>query len=293
MKSTVIMTLGLGALFAVSSQAATIQISFTNLAPRGGTWIMRPWVGFHDGNYQTFTVGQPALEGVRHIAEDGLVGDANNTLPPPDGCPYAGGTCQFQSFPQYPNHGPEASIGNPTAPGQTISRTFSVDSTDPKNRFLSYLVMIVPSNDAFFGTDSAHPLQLFDSSGNFLGPRSITVFGSDILDAGTEANTESQSDTAFFGQTVAGTGTHPDPAGSTIHKHPGYIPNGPILTGSTTFLGTTYTFQNANFTQAGYQIAQVNISLVQAVPEPATFATLGLGAFALLCFRKFQRKRTA
>ncbi len=290
MKS-IITTLAVGILFAVASQGANIQISFTNLAPDHGTWIMRPWVGFHDGNYQTFTVGQPASEGVRHIAEDGLVGDANNTLPPPDGCPYAGGTCQFQSFPQYPNHGPEASIGNPTAPGQTISQTFIVDPTDPKNRFLSYLVMIVPSNDAFFGTDSAHPIQLFDSGGNFLGPKTIIFFGSDILDAGTEANTESRSDTAFFGQTVAGTGTHPDPSGSTIHKHPGYIPNGPILTGSTSFLGNTYTFQNADFTQPGYRIAQVNINLAPSVPEPGTFATVGLVAVALLGFRKFHWNR--
>ncbi len=149
--------------------------------------------------------------------------------------------------------------------------------------------MMVPSNDA--GTDSAHPLQLFDSSGNFLGAKTITVFGSDILDAGTEANTESHSDTAFFGQTVAGTGTHPDPAGSNIHKHPDYIPNGPILTGSTVFLGNTYTFQNADFTQPGYQIAQINISLAPTVPEPSTLATLGLGAAALFGFRRFQRHR--
>ncbi len=283
------MTFALGTLLAAGLQGATIQVSFTNLAPQGGTWIMRPWVGFHDGNYQTFTVGQTASEGVRHIAEDGLVGDPNNALPPHDGCPYPGGTCQFQSFPLYPNHGPEASIGNPTAPGQTISRIFNVDPTDPNNRFLSYLVMIVPSNDAFFGTDSAHPVQLFDSSGNFLGSKTFTIFGSNILDAGTEANTESASDTAFFGQTVPGTGTHPDPISSVIHPHPGYIPNGPILTGSTVFLGNPYTFQNANFTQPGYQIAQVTISLAPTVPEPGTFVMLCLGAVALLGRRNFRR----
>src|SRR6266436_6248439 len=130
------MAFALGAVLAVGSQGAIIQISFTNLAPQNGTWIMRPWVGLHDGNYQTFTVGQPASEGIRHIAEDGLVGDSNNTSPPPDGCPYPGGTCQFQSFLQYSNHGPEASIGNPTAPGKTISTTFNIDPTDPRNRFL-------------------------------------------------------------------------------------------------------------------------------------------------------------
>lgn len=60
MKS-IIMIFALGALLAVGSQGATIQISFTNLAPLHGTWIMRPWVGLHDGNYQTFAVGQPGV----------------------------------------------------------------------------------------------------------------------------------------------------------------------------------------------------------------------------------------
>jgi hypothetical protein len=120
----------------------------------------------------------------------------------------------------------------------------------------------------------------------------ITVFGSDILDAGTEANTESRSDTAFFGQAVPGTGIHPDPVSSFIRKRPGYIPNGPILSGGTVFLGNTYTFQNADFTQPGYRVAQVSIQVLP-IREPGTLSMLLLGTGIALSLRKFRRNPDA
>jgi hypothetical protein len=251
-----------------ASQAEQIRVTIKNVAPDNGVWIMRPWIGIHDGNFKTFTIGQPASTGVQHIAEDGVTGDPANVLPPSNACAYTPPSlCQFDIFNNYPNHGPQASLGNPTRPGASLSTVFNLDPDEGNNQFLSYMVMIIPSNDAFWGTDSAHPIRLF-KHGRFNdghGKIHFFVFGSDILDAGTEANDEGaagQHDTAFLNQSVNGTGTHPDPVDSNVHVHPGFIPGGPILTGSNMFGGTLNQFFNANFKQPNYMVAEVTIEQV-------------------------------
>lgn len=249
--------------------AADIQFAVKNVGPEGAIWIMRPWVGLHDGHFSTFTVGQPAPSGVRHIAEDGITGDVTNPSAlsgPPNACPAAfltaGSPCQFQVFNDYPNHGEQASLGGPTGPGATLVKTFlNVDPSDPNSQYLSYMVMLVPSNDAFFGTDTAHPIRLFDTQGRFnreRGPIRFVIVFRDILDAGTELNTESAADTAFFGQTVPGTGTHPDPANPVVHRHPGFGPA--IVNGFNIYPGSQLNF----FDRANHRgaIAEVTISEV-------------------------------
>jgi len=251
----------------LAAQTTQIQITFTNTSPAGGAWIMRPWVGLHDGNFQTFTNGQPAGSGIQHIAEDGVTGDLANMLPPGNACTGAAAVynaslpCQYQVFNNYPNHGAQASLGNPTAPGKSITWTFTVNTKDLNSQFLSYVGMVIPSNDAFFGSDSAHPIQLFKggvfNGGN--GPIKIPVMFSDVLDAGTEVNTGSASDTAFLGQAVNGTGTHPD-SNAVIHPHGPFVND--IVNGSNMFGGTLNTFLKMN--DPG-QIALVTIQEVRQV----------------------------
>lgn len=290
-------TLGFILLLVSSSFAGTkkVQFSIKNIAPQNGIWIMRPWIGIHDGNFPTFTLGQPASTGVQHIAEDGVTGDPANTLLPSNACSTTSTTftyatpCMFDLFNSYPNHGPQASLGNPTPTGVTLSTTFELDPSNPNDQYLSYLVMIIPSNDAFWGTDTAHPIRLF-TKGKFNGghgPIHFFVFGSDILDAGTEANDEGasgQMDTAFLNQSVNGTGTHPDPADPNVHIHPGFIPGGPILLGHNGFGGTTNYFYNGDFKQTDglgfcshYQVAEVTIDVVPDISDLITdLDSLGL-----------------
>lgn len=73
------LVLGLALVFSGLAQASTIQITFRNAASQNGVWIMRPWIGLHDGHFQTFMLGQPAPSGIQHIAEDGVTGDVSNT----------------------------------------------------------------------------------------------------------------------------------------------------------------------------------------------------------------------
>jgi uncharacterized protein (TIGR03437 family) len=250
-----------------ASQTTQVQVTVTNTGPTGGAWIMRPWLGLHDGNFQTFTVGQPAPSGVQHIAEDGVTGDLANTLPPSNACSgvttvyNASLPCQYTVFNNYGNHGQQATLGNPTPPGAKLSKTFTVNPNDPNAQFMSYVVMIIPSNDAFFGSDTAHPIQLFKNGvfngGN--GPITIPVKFSDILDAGTEVNTGSAADTAFLGQAVPGTGTHPD-SNAVIHTHDPFVSS--IVNGSNMFGGMLNTFPMMNFQG---QVALITIQEVKQI----------------------------
>jgi hypothetical protein len=246
-----------------------LQFTIKNVSPADGLWIMRPWIGLHDGEFSTFMVGQPAPSGVQHIAEDGITGDTTNPsllTGPPNGCTSSNivvynpsSPCQYDVFRSYHHRGEQVTIGGPTAPGATLTYTFNVNPNDPKNRYLSYLVMIIPSNDAFFGTDSAHPIRLYDKMGHFSGgsgPIHFFVYFTDILDAGTEYNSEIPMDTAFLGQTVPGTGVHPDTDNPLIHMHDPF--GAGIVNGSNMFpAGHTNVFLQAN---APGPIAEVTIS---------------------------------
>ena len=247
--------------------AGTLQFSITDEDPVGGIWIMRPWIGLHDGGFQTFTVGQPAPSGVQHIAEDGVTGDTSNLSllsGPSNSCvgnPAVYGPdapCQNQIFAAYPGGSQQVSIGGPAIPGATLIANLTVNPSDPKSQYLSFLVMFIPSNDAFYGTDSAHPIQLFDSQGRFNGgngPIQFDLYFSDILDAGTEVNTESHPDTAFLGQKINGTGIHPD-YNPVVHQHDPF--GSGILNGNNIYPGSQYNqFYNANFSGP---VVQVTIS---------------------------------
>jgi hypothetical protein len=160
----------------------------------------------------------------------------------------------------------QGSFGGPLAPGLSVKRTFLVDSTDARNQYLSYMAMVIPSNDAFFGNADPKAVHVFDTNGNFLGPITISVHGSDILDAGTEVNSEIPADTAFYGQGVPDTGT---PENGVVHLHPGFNhpATGGILRATTQFPpgGPVYNFQNADFKLAGYEIGRITVA---AAPAP-------------------------
>ena len=256
-----------------------VQISITNTSPVGGPWIMRPWVGLHDGKFPTYTTGQPASSGLQHIAEDGVTGDFGNTLPPSNACTGVAAVyslaspCQFATFNSYARHGQQASLGNPTPPGATLSWTASINPADPNSQFISYLVMVIPSNDAFFGSDTAHPIALY-KNGLFnggAGPIRIPVMTADIMDAGTEVNSGSAADSAFLAQAIPGTGTHPDIV-ATVHKHDPFVSG--IVSGSNQFGGTLNTFPQMNFQG---QLAIVTIQEISGIDSVVNGGSLAPG----------------
>ena len=223
-----------------------LRITVTNTSPTGGTALTPTYFGFHDGSFDLFNVGEAASPGLESLAEDGaaatLAQERLAVSPGSQGIVVAGAAGPIDT--------------------QEVT-TAIIDVDGATNRFASYGAMILPSNDAFIGTDDA--VELFDSAGNFLGASRSVFEGTDVYDAGTEVNTE--LDAAFINQTAPNTGVDEN---GTVQLHPGF--NGsagnPEGEGDQIILGGTNAFGNfidpvaADFTLPGAQIAVVHINTV-------------------------------
>lgn len=256
--------------------AAEISVKIENLGAPGALFFTPFWVGVHDGTFDTYNLGAAAsgFGGLESIAEDGNTGPLSTRF----AAEQATGVDATLLSPSVPP---------PFDPGEM--GVFSLTIADPMtNRYFSYASMIIPSNDAFVanGDPVAHPI--FDALGNFLGPMTIDILGSAVLDAGTEVNSE--TDVAFLappnGQTGPNIGA--DELG-VVQMHIGF--NGSVgnpgglpmnILGGTTASGATIDAVLGDFTHSGGGIVLARITIV---PEPSAalllFAgILGLGATA-------------
>jgi Ca2+-binding RTX toxin-like protein len=213
-----------------------VRITVDNLAPANGTFLTPFWFGFHDGGFDQLDAGSAASMGIERLAEDGVFTVLGGEL-----FASGAGTVATAVF----------GAGGPIAVGEQASRLLVLDPDALSSQFVSYASMIIPSNDAFVANDDPLEHRIFDTNGDFLGA-DFTVLGSEVWDAGTEVNTEIPEETAFFGQTVPDTGVV---EGGVIVLHPGFIPDGPIL--------STPMFAGADFTQPGYEVARIRIELVE------------------------------
>ncbi|MEM9063808.1 MAG: spondin domain-containing protein [Pseudomonadota bacterium] len=185
-----------------------ISISVTNTLADGGTFLTPVWFGFHDGaEFDLFTEGEAASPGLERLAEDGTIEAISAEFLQTAG---TGGVDGF-----IPG---TAGVGGPIDPGETAVFTLDVDAAQVGQGFFTWVTMVIPSNDAFLAVpDDAMADPIFDMDGNFIGPLTIQRFGTDVLDAGTEANTE--EDAAFLNQTAPDTGVV---EGGVVGAHPGF-----------------------------------------------------------------------
>jgi len=188
---------------AAQSQALEVQVKIENLSPEGGLYFTPVWVGFHDGNFDVYDQGSTASEGLERFAEDGDFAALRNDFANTSGLDAV-------------MVNPEGFAGAPVFdPGLASYEVFDLDPV--AQQYFSYGTMILPSNDAFVGNDDPMAYQLFNDAGEFNGPISFVVYGSQVLDAGTEENTE--SDVAFLNQTAPNTGVTTN---DVIAAHPGF-----------------------------------------------------------------------
>ncbi len=258
--------------------AEQVHLSIENLAPRGGLFLTPVWIGAHDGNFDLFSVGASASAGVESLAEDGATGGVMGefTTRAPGG---------VQTTVVSPGGFPGAPVFDP---GERVTVTLNLNPLT--NRYLSYASMVIPSNDAFIGNDDPRAIQLFDAAGNSTGPLSVIVMGSDVLDAGTEDNTEMEA--AFINQTGPNMG--PTTVGGVVSPHQGFIdsfanPNPgdmPTILGGTTAAGTFLDPTLADFTQPGTPVARITV-----IPTPSAFAAAGAGPAVLLMCRLMGKRR--
>ncbi|MEM6374921.1 MAG: spondin domain-containing protein [Pseudomonadota bacterium] len=231
-----------------------VRIAVINTSGIGGTAFTPLFAGFHDGSFDVYNPGEAASAGLEAVAEDG----ANGTI--------AAELIALDSDGQTVNVVGTTPAGGPgpIEAGGRASTTLEVDGAS--NGFLSLASMVLPSNDAFFGTNSA--VQLFSEKGRFEGAQTLIFEGSDVLDAGTEVNTE--LDAAFINQTAPNTGVD---EGGVVTRHPGF--NGslgnPVGEGDQIILGGTNAFGQAidpveaDFTQPGAQIAAIHVNTVRRI----------------------------
>lgn len=235
--AVILLTLGaVCTTYAATTNHTTIQIRVENLSPVNGTWFTPVWIGFHNGGFNTFDVGSPAAETLERIAEDGNTAPLSEAFANSEAGLLSG---TILSDPQEP----------PFSPGETADMSFILNEEDCNNLYFSYAAMLIPSNDAFFGNDDPGSYRIFDEAGNFHG-LSITIWGADVLDAGTEVNDEVPENTAFFGQTVPNSGNMEY---GVIHKHSGFQP---VLYGG---ILADPQFQGCDFTKSAYLIARISV----------------------------------
>jgi hypothetical protein len=154
-----------------TTQAAVVQLNVTveNLAAPNGVSFAPLRVGFHQGVFDAFNLGQAASAPIISVAEGGS-GSA--------------------WFPAFAAADPTATLGSvlpppggPLLPGATSTASFTVNTGI--NQFFTFGAMVVPSNDFFIGNDDPMEYHLFDASGALL-VNNITVTAREIWDAGSE-----------------------------------------------------------------------------------------------------------
>jgi hypothetical protein len=175
------------ALTAAASAQTQVQVRFTNNQPSGG-WSTAPvWFGVHNGLFDYFNSGSPATVATEALAELGTGAGLSEHLGN-DG--FAGVVATDPEHPQF-------------IPGESATSVLTILQPN-LHRWFSFASMIVPSNDFFFGNDNplAHPI--FDANGNFTGPVTIQIFGSNVWDAGTEQENVNVGPAFLVGLDAAG-----------------------------------------------------------------------------------------
>lgn len=219
------------------SRLKTLKITVENVAPENGTILSSVWFGFHDGTFNIYDLGSAASGALERMAEDGNSGPLTSEFNRVDA-----GIVQGTVF-------GSDNVFNNIFPGHVVSTKVVIDGYLCNSQYFSYAAMVIPSNDAFVASGSPTALQIFDECGKFRAA-DFTIFGSEVLDAGTEINDEAPFNAAGAGPVfVVGAGVAEN---GVVHAHEGYKPGGTILSNPA--------FKNANFKTDGYRLARITVS---------------------------------
>ena len=221
-----------------------VTVTIENLAPEAGIFLTPFWVGFHNGNFDTYDRRRPITPGLESLVEDG------------DTAAFSAEFIESRNGIVDGTIAGESGIDGPIDPGEIVTATFTIDSEADTSQFFSYASMVIPSNDAFIANGDSREFRIFDEEGNFIGADFI-LEGNQILDAGTEVNDELAESTAFFSQSEPNTGEEQN---GLVTIHPGFAEDGRILTEDGTTEGAPAAFTNADFKTEDYGVARITVS---------------------------------
>jgi len=233
-----------------------VTVSIENLAPENGIFLTPVWVGFHNGNFDTFDFLRPATAGIERLAEDGDASELSSRF----------AQSGAGSLDSTIAGGDDLVI----APGEIVEATFTLDNEEDRSRYFNFVSMVIPSNDAFIGNQGHREFPIFDEEGNFLDLQLI-IDGNDIADAGTEINDELEANTAFFSQEAPNTGTTQN---ALVQPHPGFIEGGRILSEDGSSPNAPANFTGADFTADGYQVARITVTSSDAPRLPIGLSSI-------------------
>lgn len=216
-------------------ESTKIIIRVENLAPENGTLLTPLWFGFHDGNFDLYDRGRPVSPGLESVAEDGATSLISQEF-------------DLSGFGSVQGTIPGlAATPGPIDSGEIAQTTITLNGSELNSRYFSYAAMIIPSNDFFVANGNERQNLIFSDRGNFLGA-DFTVFGRQVLDAGSEVNDEIPANTAFFGQQNPNTGVTEN---GVVQVAEGFQNGGAILSDPR--------FINADFTNPDYQVARIRV----------------------------------
>lgn len=247
-------------LFSQTYAAFDVRVSVTNNAQSGGVYFTPVWSAFHDGSFDLFDSGSVASTGLSELAETGSQATLNAEFGSADGRIATALTSASGIGPGLFD------------PGRSASFDITLDETN--NRYFSFASMLLPSNDAFIGNGDPLANELFDAMGNFNGPITITLFGADVYDAGSELN-----DTLGAPFTMIGGMSTDTNVGIASHV------------GLDNFIGATLG-NGEIFGQAFDGMTPIATITVSAVPEPSAYAGIvGVLAIGVVGFMRRRRNR--
>ena len=218
-----------GLLFLLSfavCQAAAAEFSVTVKNLTNGTWFTPLLITAHDKYTDVFETGEPASDELQAVAEGGDISGLVGLLGGEDADTVAN------------------PAGGLLAPGASVDGVY-LDTDRTRNRYLSIVAMLLPTNDGFVGLDSLRIPRI---------PGTYTYYLNGY-DAGTEANDESITGGGAPGvpgipadpggnDGTGGTGAAGPDANPTVHIHRGVLGDTDPLGGISDLDSTVHRWQN-------------------------------------------------
>jgi hypothetical protein len=260
--------LGIGLLISAGLSAPAkagirdVTVTIRNLAPTNSVSFAPLRLGFGNGTFDSFNIGQsagtPPTSAIISIAEGGS------------------GSAWFPAFTLAEPNAITGSVGGALLPGMTASSTFTFETTSANNRFFTFANMVIPSNDLFLGNDNPAAFQLFNPDGT-LAITTITQTAGQIWDANSEV-----ADPANAAFVVGGNNSLRTPENGLIAFDRSELA---VFNGVNTAGG--YVFSETALTNST-PIYQITFSSAPAAPEPSTLLLMA----TTFCFVGLKKRRS-